>query len=219
MTNYREWLEGHKDTSRARGGRPINPPSRVDEGYFHRAEREGWSHIRNYRGWKRGEIVNPTTGEVVTNCLTISKLAEKLSTTSHKVIDLMETQGFVNRVLSVESVPMICAPDFRKPQYSHRPVVTTEAVEDGYCIPITVNRSVGFEERRIKMILITPDGQRLIASRMVGNRKHNKAGQVIKHLVREGKSQVEITALTGFSKQQVSYHVRKITSTSYISDH
>lgn len=217
MTSYREWLAGHKAASHARGGRPINPPSRADEGYFIRAEREGWSHIRNYRGWKCGEIANPTTGEVVTNCLTIAKLAEKLSTTSTKVIDLMETLGLVNRILSVESVPMVCAPDFWKPRYSHRPEVTTGAVEDGYCIPITVSRSVGFEERRIKMILITPDGQKLLSKKLAPVRREGKATDIVKHLLQGGRSQAEIVALTGYSQQAVSYHVRRLQSAAQVN--
>ncbi|MBP1875726.1 biotin operon repressor [Ensifer adhaerens] len=212
MTNYREWLDGHKAASRAGGGRPINPPSRVDEGSFLRAEREGWSHIRNYRGWKRGEIVNPLTGEVVTNCLTIAKLAERLNMTSTKVIDLMETLGWVNRVLSMESVSMICDPGLRKPQYSHRPEATTGAVEDGYCIPITVSRSIGFEERRIKMILITPDGQKLLSTQLCHVRREGKAKNIVKHLLQDGRSQAEIVALTGYSQQSVSYHVRRLQS-------
>lgn len=212
MTSYREWLDGHKATSHARGGHLINPPSRADEGYFIRAEREGWSHIRNYRGWKRGEIVNPLTGEVVTNCLTITKLAEKLHTTSTKVIDLMEALGLVNRILSVESVPMVCAPDFRKPRYSHRPETTAWAIEKGYCIPITVSRSVGFEERRIKMILITPDGQKLLSTKLAPVRREGKAKDIVKQLLQGGRSQAEIVALTGYSQQAVSYHVRRLQS-------
>ncbi|MBB3133877.1 hypothetical protein FHS26_001590 [Rhizobium pisi] len=212
MTNYRDWLEGHKQASRSRGGRSINPPSRVDEGYFVRAEREGWSHIKNYSGWKRSEIANPITGEIATNCLTITKLAEQLNTTSPTVIDQMEMLRWVDRVLSVESVPMICAPDLRKPRYSRRPQATRLAIEEGYCIPITVSRSVEFEERRIGMILITPDGQRLLSTKLGHVPREGKARDIVKHFLGEGRTQAAIVELTGYSQQSVSYHVRRLQS-------
>ncbi|MBD9448902.1 winged helix-turn-helix domain-containing protein [Rhizobium sp. RHZ01] len=212
MTNYRDWLEGHKEASRARGGRSINPPSRVDEGYFIRAEREGWSHIRNCIGWKHGEIVNPITGEIATKCLTITKLADHLNTTSPKLIDQMEMLRWVDRVLSVESVPMICAPDLRKPRYLRRPVATRLAIEGGYCIPITVSRSIEVEERRISMILITPDGQKLLSTKLGHVPRGDKARDIVKHFLEEGRTQAAIVELTGYSQQSVSYHVRRLKS-------
>ena len=211
VTNYREWLDRHKEAARTRRGRPIYPPAKAAEGNFHRSEAKGWDHIKNYRGWKRGEIVNPMTGEIVANCLSVAKLAEKLNVTSTKLIDHVETLGWVNRVLSVENIPMICAPDLRKPRYSRRPEATRRAIEGGYCIPITVSRSVGNEER-INMILITPDGQKLLSTRLSHVRPEGKARDIVKRLLREGHSQAAIVELTGYSQQSVSYHFRRFQS-------
>ncbi|MDW9622912.1 winged helix-turn-helix domain-containing protein [Sinorhizobium meliloti] len=211
MTSYREWLEGHKEASQARGGRPIRPPSRTDEGYFLRAKAEGWDHIRGYRGWKSGEIVNPITGEIVTNCLTVAKLSTEIDMTSHKLIDLMETLGLLHRVLAWRNVPMICVPGHLKPQYYHKPEATRWAIEEGYCIPITVDRAVGFEQKRFEMILITPEGQKLIAAKVAPPKERKaKVSQIVSHLLRAGRSQAEIAKLTGYSQQVVSYHAKKL---------
>ena len=205
---YNDWLANHKAASKARGGRLIRPPSREEEERYRRAKEEGWSHIRGHRKWKPGEIVNPITGEIVTDCLSIAKLAEKAGMTSSKLIDHMETLGTVHRVLDIRQVPMVCAPELQKPRYDRKPEATCWAVEEGYRIPIKVNRSVGMEVKRISMILITPEGQRYVTQRF--GKKAGKAGQIVGHLFSEGKSQAEIVQLTGYTQQLVSYHTRRL---------
>ncbi|NLS01989.1 hypothetical protein HGP14_01215 [Rhizobium sp. P32RR-XVIII] len=208
MTSYREWLEGHRAVAEARGGKPIRPPAAEEERRYKRAEAEGREHLRDYRGRRPGEIVNPITGEIATGCLTSAKLANASGMTSPKLTDHMEALGLVHRVLAWKSVSMVCAPELRKPQYYHKPEASRWAVENGYCIPIKITRSIGFETQRLEMLLVTPEGQRYITQRTV--KKAGKVGHVVGQLLEQGRSQAEIVELTGYSKQLVNYHTKKL---------
>jgi hypothetical protein len=109
QTDYHDWIAAKRAEAEARGGKPLKyVPSRHNEGFY----LDGEDDLPIPRDIKLapGEIYNPRTGEIATDCLSIKKMAEELGITSHKLTDEMERQGLVKRVLDFKEVPMICNP-------------------------------------------------------------------------------------------------------------
>ncbi|KND19315.1 hypothetical protein ADZ37_09895 [Pannonibacter phragmitetus] len=206
--SYKGWLAAQKTAALARGGEPLRMvPGSGDREFPHMAQR------------RKGEIINPLTGEVVTGCLTASKLSGKLGLSSQKVYDLLEKAGALVRVLRAREVPMICAPWLTKPAYEHVPEVTREGVEDGLVIPIAFSHG----GRETQCILITPKGQAVVSAALAGKTseasseasgeakrpgKVETKKQVIRDLLAAGHSQAAVVRQTGWPKQTVSRLVR-----------
>lgn len=214
---YGGWLDNHRRASEARGGRPFLASEVLGESYRYNRDRKlSTSHIDGFRNRAKGEFVNPITGEVAANCLTIARTAKWLSQqhdveiTTRKLTAVLAEIGWINLVLVPQQVPMVQAPELRKVDYRHRPEATREAIRDNMLIPLAVRR----DGKNIDMILVTPEGQLRLSREIVERRKqqtqNRKARAIIKHLVDEGRRQVEIVELTGYSKQTVSYHMKQM---------
>ncbi|MFC3725807.1 helix-turn-helix domain-containing protein [Neoaquamicrobium sediminum] len=214
---HREWLNDHRRASEARGGRPFTASEVIGESYrYNRDRKHNTSHIDGFRNRTKGEVVNPLTGEVARNCLTIARTAKWLSLhrdteiTTRKLTVVLEEIGWINQVLTPQQVPMVQAPELRKVDYRHRPEATQVAVRDNILIPLTIKR----DGKNIDMILVTPEGQlrlsREITERLKERKRTRKARAIIKHLVDQGRRQAEIVELTGYSKQAVSYHMKQL---------
>jgi len=194
---YRKWIAAQKSAAVARGGKPLRRIPSTNSRAF------PWA-----AGRKRGEIINPLTGEVVTGCLTISKLSDQLDLSSQKVTDALEEIGAVVRVLTTKEVPMICAPEVTKPRYELVPQATREGVEDGLVIPITFDHG----GRKTQCVLITPEGQAAVKAavtdevqtRVSKPSKVETKTEVIRELVAAGHSQASVVRQTGWPKQTVS---------------
>lgn len=206
QTDYHDWIAAKRAEAEARGGKPLKyVPSRHNEGFY----LDGEDDLPIPRDIKLapGEIYNPRTGEIVTDCLSIKKMAEELGITSHKLTDEMERQGLVNRMLDFKEVPMICNPLVRKPRYFHTPAVTDWAVEEGLALEIPT-------ERRQKLILITPKGQErlkeAIANKEPSGPKVEPKRQTIQALARGGKTASDIVNLTGFPRSTVFRHLKEL---------
>lgn len=159
-------------------------------------------------GRKAGEVVNHSTGEIETGCLTISALAKELEVTSHGLTQLMAELGMVCLVLAWKWVPCIVCSAVRKPEYFHTPAVAATALEDGYVIPITGKwgqHGDGGAERTVS--LITAAGQRRLRLALPPQKKAKSAPDrrrsAIAALVAEGKSPGEIMVLTGIPRRTV----------------
>lgn len=201
MADFAAWIAAQREAAIARGGKPLTfVPSDDGRGFPYAARR------------KRGEIINPLTGEVVTGCLTISKLSDQLGLSSQKVTDALEKIGAVVRVLTTKEVPMICAPEVTKPRYERVPQATREGVEDGLVIPITFDHA----GRKTQCVLITPEGQAAVRAALTEQmktkdpkpRKVEAKTQVIRELLAAGHSQASVVRQTGWPKQTVSRLVK-----------
>ncbi|WP_296074584.1 hypothetical protein [uncultured Agrobacterium sp.] len=199
MHDYAEWIAAQRRDAIACGGKPLRKHSQrsgADLVPFARTEDR-----------KPGEIVNPVTGEIVTGCLTVSKLADRLGVSPQQVTALMEKAGAVVRVLRAKEVPMICAPELTKPRYEHTPEVTRDGVDDGLVIPLMFKHG----GRQSQCILITPRGQEVVKAALQAKQSVPvKSGKVeskarrISELLDVGLSQAAIVRATSFSQQTVS---------------
>lgn len=194
--NYKGWLAAQKTAALARGGKPLRMTGGSDCREFPRVAQR-----------RAGEIINPLTGEVVTGCLTASKLSGELGLSSRKIYDQLEKAGAVARVLRARDVPMICAPWLTKPMYEHVPEVTCAGVEDGLVIPITFIHG----GRETQCILITEKGQAVVSAALAGKTSEVRAPgkmetkkQIIRELLALGHSRAEVMRQTGWPKQTVS---------------
>jgi DNA-binding CsgD family transcriptional regulator len=206
QTPYAAWIAAKRSEAEARGAKPLrHVPSRHSEGFY--LNGEGDLPIPPTVQLAPGEILNPTTGEIITDCLSIKNLAVSLGVTSHRLTDEMERQGLVNRVLDVKEVPMVSDPAFRKPRYFHTPQVRKEAVADGLVITIKV-------QRKRDLILITPKGQDLLRERLNERRKpiskHEERRKTIVALAAEGKTAAQIAGLTQLPRSTVFRHLKEI---------
>lgn len=156
---------------------------------------------------KAGEIVNPMTGEIVTGCLTVGKLARKLGITTAKLTDQMVRKGLVQRVLSYREVPMVCERSFRKPDYHLTPDPLPSAVEAGLLIPIKGRWNAERSGPIRTMILVTPKGQKLLSSSQLAKdtprKKVDVQREAIHRLYRDGRSPTAIADLTGIPRRTI----------------
>jgi len=206
QTPYAAWIAAKQSEAEARGAKPLKyVPSRHSEGFY--LNGQGDLPIPPTVKLAPGEILNPITGEIITDCLSIKNLAAELGITSHKLTDQMERQGLVNRVLDVKEVPMVCDPALRKPRYFHTPQVTHEAVADGLVIAIKV-------QRRRDLILITPKGRDLLREALgdgpTAISKPKKTRRTIMALAGDGKTASEIINQTRLPRSTVFRHLKEI---------
>lgn len=203
MRDYSEWIAAQRRDAIARGGKPLRKHSQRSG-----ADVEPFARIQDR---KPGEIVNPLTGEIITGCLTVSKMADRLSVSPQQVADVLEKAGAVVRVLRTKEVPMIRAPEFTKPRYEQTPEVTRDGVEDGLVIPLMFKHG----GRLTQCILLTPAGQEAVKAALQAKRSASaKGGKVetkarrIGELLDAGLSQAAIVRETGLPKQTVSRIVK-----------
>ena len=194
MPDYASWIAEKRAEAEALGGKPLrNLPGAGQEFALHRVT-----------GRTPGEIVNPITGEVVSDCLTIAKLSASLGMTSSELTDKLEAMGYVNRVLKTNDVPMVCDPVRTKPCYYHSPEAAQGAIAAGLVVPLTVRRN-GID---MYLILITPEGQRRIRETVTVKRSSparvDARRKAVADLLRRGHSQSAIVHETGIPKQTVS---------------
>lgn len=204
--DYADWIAWQRAAAIARGGKPLR--------YV-----PGKGHDQYPRATKRqaGEIINPVTGEIVADCLTISKLAEKLKTSPQKIVALLKMIGAVDHVLKTKEVSMISAPHLTKPQYEHIPEARGEGVAEGLLIPITFKHG----NRKLQCLFITPSGQDAVEEILKAQENTaSKEGKVqmkqriLRELLSAGHSQASIARLTGWPKQTVSRLARAMTEVS-----
>ncbi|UJW75796.1 hypothetical protein [Rhizobium sp. SL42] len=201
MADFTAWIAAQREAAIARGGKPLRNIPRGNRDPFPRASNR-----------KRGEIINPVTGEIVTGCLTISKLSDQLGLSSQKVTNALEQIGAVVRALTTKDVPMICAPEVTKPRYERVPQATREGLEGGLVVPITFDHG----GRKTQCVLITPEGQAAVWAALKDEvktsgprpRKVETKTQVIRELLAAGHSQGSVVRQTGWPKQTVSRLVK-----------
>ena len=204
MPDYASWIAEKRAEALELGGKPLR--------YLPSA---GKSHgLRDVQGRETGEIVNPVTGEVFTDCLTISKLSASLNITAKQLTDELEKLGCVHRVLKYHTVPAISAPHMTKAVYYEGPEATPWGEENGLVIPVNVHRG----GRDLEMLLITPAGQALVRKpkapeRPVKSRAEERRKTVLE-LLRDGLSQSAIVYQTGIPKQTVSRIVKTTLETA-----
>lgn len=194
--DYADWIASQRAAAIARGGKPLPyVPGKGQDQHPRATNRQP------------GEIINPVTGEIVTECLTISKLAEKLEISPQKVIEILKMIGAVNHVLKTKEVPMICAPHLTKPRYEHVPEAHSEGVEEGIVIPITFNHG----NRRLQCPFVTPKGQDAVSKFLTAQentgtktRKVQAKQKLVREFLAAGHSQASISRITGWPKQTVS---------------
>lgn len=206
MADYASWIAKQKANALARGGKSLrNLPGADDVDEF--------PHATNR---KRGEIVNPVTGEIVTDCLTIARLSEALGITSHTLGRMLVDLGCAVLVLSTKEVPMVCAPHLTKPRYEHVPEATHDGVEAGLVIPVMFRHG----GRKTQCILITPKGQAAVRAALVERETAaREAGKVrtkqklVSQLLEAGLSQAAIVRKTGLPQQTVSRIMKTLPTT------
>lgn len=204
---------------KARGGRPLrNLPGKNRLSSFMMEETDidgGASFLRDTQR-KPGEIVNPVTGELVKDCLSLRKSAETFGITTQKLTRLMERAGLVHRVLSWKDVPMLTNPALRRPQYFKTPAAIPSAIAAGFLVPIPSRRRGAIAE----MILVTPKGLAMLEGEWRKEKDteartltRTEARRMTVHqLMQQGRSQSEIVRRTAIPKQTVSRIVRQIKS-------
>lgn len=198
--SYRTWLDGHKAASKARGGRPLPfvPSAGGDL---------QWTGGYKVLGRERGEIFNPATGEFITGCITIVKLASELGMTANDFHIRLEALGIVHSVLDWKDVPMLCQPLLRRPEYFHRYRLTPMALEESLGLTIATSGNQ-------PMDLITPDGRRFIRANL-GTTADVTIGDQIGRTIdtMPWLSQREIAVMLGCSQQTVSRYAGRIATT------
>ncbi|RUT84333.1 MULTISPECIES: hypothetical protein [unclassified Mesorhizobium] len=206
----RGWVMQHKSAAVARGGRSLTAAEVIAESIRYKAEC-GRPIL------SRGEIFNPITGEIVTDCLSLSKAVEVLrerhdiGVTVRKLIPMLERKGLTERRLAWRMVPMVTDTTARKPEYRHDAVATRAAMGDGLLLSI----QYGPHDEKWIRTLVTPDGLEFLARFLkapAGAVKTPKARDIVRALLAEGKTQAEIVQLSGMSKQAVWYHARSISN-------
>lgn len=203
--SYTEWLDAVRLTAKANGGKAWTASGLARANKEYRdvgVDRQPYIMHR-----KAGEMVNPITGEIVTGCMTVGKLAGKLGITTAKLADQMVRKRLVQRVLSYREVPMVCERSFRKPDYHLTPDPLPSAVEAGLLIPIKGRWNAERSGPIRTMILVTPKCQKLLTSSQLAKDKPRKRLDVqreaIHRLYRDGRSPTDIAGLTGIPRRTV----------------
>lgn len=199
--SYEEWITQHRQAAKERGGKAFRFP-RDAEGH----------KFPVVKGRQTGEIVNPLTGEIVTGCLTVSKLAAQLGTSSQQVNNALEKMGAVVRVLRPKERPMLLAPHLTKTSWERQPEATGAGIEDGLVIQLRF----GHGNRESECILVTPSGQAAVSGSLKGDLAPTKPGKVeakqkiIRALIDEGLTQAQIARKTGWPRQTVSRLIKSM---------
>lgn len=195
MPDYHQWLAATRQEALDRGGKPLCNLSAQgpEQGIPFPADR------------KPGEIINPLTGEIVTGCVVLSVFADALGITTHKLTDRLEALKIVQRVLKTKDIPMVCAPQLRKPEYYLSPEATRCGILDGLIIPIQLEGK-GIER---DCLLLTPEGQKRCRATALDvpikpATKIEERRQRIKELLDHGKTQAEISRVLSIPKQTIS---------------
>lgn len=211
MIDFTQWIAQQRADAKARGGK------RWTYTMLAAAKQEAKSRTNGFyvADRKPGEIVNPVTGEIITDCVTIGNLAASLGITTARLTDLMEQRGLVHRVLTCKYVPMICHSDYRKPYYYHTPEATPEAVRAGLVAQITGQWGAGRKGALRLMILVTPEGQRLMQSLFSTPTDTPVKAKLVRResverLHRQGRTPSEIVSMTGISRRTVFRHLGEI---------
>lgn len=204
------WIEHQRAAAIARGGRAFTAAEVIAESRRYKAE-------VNRPILARGEILNPVTGEVVTDCLSLSKavncLQERygIDTTVRTLVAELAREGLTERRLAWRMVPLVKDLTLKKPEYRHEAVASRAATCDGLLISIDYGHS---HERWVRT-LVTREGLAVIARRLKAPEetvKKPKVRDTVRALLAEGRTQTEIVRLTGCSKQVVSYHAKSVSN-------
>ncbi|MEQ1952646.1 hypothetical protein [Mesorhizobium sp. CN2-181] len=199
---YQRWLDGHRQTAIARGGRALRYiPKGYDEGFLDSA-------LMATRDRKPGEIVNPQTGELMSPCLTVGRFATELGTTTRGLYVKLEALGVVHRVLSWKDVPTITAPATTKPEYFHRHTLTPWALAEGHGVVIKARDGQPME-------LLTPRGQAFIREGLSGPRVSDATlRDRIGHLADTAPwlSHRDIARKLGCNQTTVSRHMKRLAA-------
>ena len=199
MVRYACWIAGQRAAALARGGKSLRifPPR---PGVY--APDFPYTSQR-----RRGEIINPLTGEIVTGCLTIPRFAKELGLSSHALGKLLQAAECADLVLCTRDVPMACAAGQYKPQYYHTPRASQRGIAEGWVIPLPDKMGRPF-------ILITTLGQERIKAALAAQTpEHGRVEarrQLVCGLLGNGLSQAEISRQTGIPKQTVSRIARSL---------
>jgi hypothetical protein len=149
-STFRQWLDDHRRASVARGGRALRLYLKP------RCQRSATA------ARKPGEIINPETGEVLTNCLTVAKFAQAVEMSTRALIGHLKTLGLLQDVLEWKEVPMVQAPHLTKSEYSHRARLTPWARGTGFGVTIETSTRLG-TGMQVECDLLTREGQRYVA--------------------------------------------------------
>ena len=201
MSSYRAWLEGHKAAAKARGGRPLPfiPAANGD------LLLTGNNTIK---GRAAGELFNAKTGEFITGCLTIGKLATEQGTTSGALYSRLEALGIMHSVLDWKDVPTLSKPPLRRPEYFHRYRLTPWALEESYGITIVAQDGKPLD-------LITPDGQSFIRKNLQTATGATIGDQIARlFTATPWLDQSEIARKLGCSQSTVSRHMKRMGVTA-----
>lgn len=211
MIDFTQWIAQQRADAKARGGK------RWTYTMLAAAKQEAKARISGFyvADRKPGEIVNPITGEVITDCVTIGNLAGSLGTTTARLTGLMEQRGLVHRVLTWKNVPMICHPGHRRPYYYRTPEATPTAIRAGLVAQIAGQWGAGRTGALRLMILATPEGQRLIQSLFSTPTDAPVKAKLIRRdsierLHRQGRTPSEIVSMTGISRRTVFRHLGEV---------
>lgn len=164
---------------------------------------------------QKGEIVNPITGEIVTNCLTLGIFAKALDITTDHLTKLMQELGMVDLVLDYRLIPMIQAPALRKPSYFHTPAATQNAIADNLIISLKIRRG----EMMADLLLITPRGQAILSAQHEAvlpkasavSQRRDKVSQ----LFQKGFSALEIMERTDLPRRTVFRYLKDIKAKTH----
>ena len=198
---FHEWLEGQKAAARSRGGRPLRHIPR-GRGDAHEPLLPLTASART-----KGEVFNPHTGEFISGCLTVGRLANELGLSSRELSARMGSLGLLWRCLDWKEVPMLVQPGNTRPEYFHRYRLTPWALKESYGITITAPDGNPLD-------LITPDGQGFVRSNLERASGETIGGQVARILdTTPGLSHHSIARMLGCDHKTVSYHVKRLAVT------
>ena len=220
---FRQWLDDHHRMSIERAGRALSfVPKGAPRGNPERdPDNCNDPRLRTATAKRQaGEIINPTTGEVLTKCLTVAIFAKTIGVSSRALIGDLKTLGLLHNVLEWKAVPMVQAYDLVKPEYSHRARLTPWALESGYGVTIAAIAASARSGRgmQVKCDFVTPEGQRYVAERLAKEAERTptssapKTVDVVRGILeREPKvSNREIARRLGFSRQAIQKHRRQL---------
>ncbi|UWU21089.1 hypothetical protein N2601_17855 [Rhizobium sp. CB3060] len=204
---FNDWMRAVRADAISRGGKAWSKSELTRMGAEYR-RKGSMLHVQDRQP---GEIANPITGELVTGCLSIGRLAASLGITTDQLTDEMERLQLVHRVLDFREVPMIIDPALRKPRYFQTPEASPKGIEKGLVIPIETHLGGG---QFRTMIVITPQGQALLGragrNEKRPEKKIDQKRCLIEELMAAGHRQAEIVRMTSFPKQTVSRYVKAI---------
>ncbi|WP_313031156.1 hypothetical protein [Brucella sp.] len=207
-SGFRLWLDEVSKKAKARGG--IAWTKTMLRNAKLEANRQTHDKTPIIHDRKRGEIVNPITGEISTGCLSIGAFAKALNITTHRLSQTMKHLGMVVYILDYRNVPMVRDAAFQKPRYFHTPDASQSAVKNNLVVPIKVRRKGGFG----RFLLVTPLGQKFLRKAVTCGPSQEKAvdtrRKIVASLRCEGLTIREIIERTSFSRRSVLRHMKMI---------